>query len=109
MEQQPIEVRHDAKELAKCKGCLKEVAKNSLLRHVGRHQSCKDYYGDQYQEMLNENKKATQKKVEAKRKEEKIQYQRRYDKENKTPLDLALKKNHSNVVKILESAKNAHE
>ena len=84
MEQQPIEVRHDGKELARCKGCLKEVAKNSLLRHVGRHQSCKDYYGDQYQEMLNENKKATQKKVEAKRKEEKIQYQRRYDKENKT-------------------------
>ena len=34
--------------------------------------------------MLNENKKATQKKVEAKRREEKIQYQRRYNKENKT-------------------------
>ena len=64
MEQQPIEVANDTNELARCKGCLKKMAKNSLLRHVGMCQSCKDSYGDQYQE--NENKKATQKKVEAK-------------------------------------------
>ena len=32
-----------------CKGCKRQFAENSLLRHVGKAKKCKAAYGDDYE------------------------------------------------------------
>ena len=85
-----------------CGGCHKSLESGSLLKHISHKGDCKIVYGDRYIDMLNENRKATQRQNHLKNKNERNERRRKSNKEKSSdPSDI---KNAASP-KLLETSK----